>query len=49
MIMNVYGHVALDDRRAALDRLNGLARAGRNADLPIRALARRGGHDRARP
>jgi hypothetical protein len=24
MTMNVYGHVALDDQRAALDRLNGL-------------------------
>jgi integrase len=24
MMMNVYGHVALDDQRAALDRLNGL-------------------------
>jgi hypothetical protein len=30
MTMNVNGHVALDDRRAALDRLNGLARAGSN-------------------
>jgi integrase len=24
MTMNVYGHVALDEQRAALDRLNGL-------------------------